>query len=98
MAQFDFYALDNDAFLMDVQSSLMDMLTTRMAVPLLPVEKAPKPATRLNPIFLIKDRRYVMVTQFMAAVPLSELKAKAGSLAHEHHVIKPAIDMVFDGV
>lgn len=98
MAQFDFYPLDDDAFIMDVQSSLMDMLTTRMAVPLLPLDKSPKPATRLNPVFLIGGRRYVMVTQFIAAVPLGELKVKTGSLAHEHHVIKPAIDMVFDGV
>lgn len=97
MAQYDFYAFD-DGFLLDVQSSLMDELNTRMAVPLLAAEKAPQPAARLNPVFLIGDCRYVMATQFMGAVPKAELGHKAGSLAHEHDVIKPAIDLLFDGV
>lgn len=97
MVQFDFYAFE-DGFLLDVQSGLMDRLKTRMVVPLLPVERAPKPANRLNPVFSIGDRRYVMVTQFMGAVPVVELTARAGSLAHEHDEIKPAIDMLFDGV
>jgi len=39
-----------------------------------------------------------MVTQFLASVPMSELREKSGSLQHEHYVIKPAIDMLFDGV
>ncbi|OJX79546.1 CcdB family protein [Magnetospirillum sp. 64-120] len=97
MAQFDFYPFE-DGYLLDVQSALMDRLNTRMIVPLLPIGRAPKPAERLNPVFTIGAARYVMVTQFMGAVPVAELKEKAGSLAHEHFVIKSAIDMVFDGV
>ena len=97
MAQFDFYA-DGAGFILDVQSGLLDGLLTRMAVPLWPVAHAPKPAERLNPVFIIGAARYVMVTQFMASIPASELKAKAGSLAHEHFTIKPAIDMLFDSI
>lgn len=97
MAQYDLYVFDG-GFLLDVQSSLMEALNTRMAVPLLPAEEAPRPAARLNPVFRIGERAYVMATQFMGAVPQSELRRKVGSLAHEHDVIKPAIDLLFDGV
>jgi toxin CcdB len=97
MAQFDYYRSGSD-YLLDVQSTLMDGLNTRICVPLMLVEEAPKPANRLNPIFIIRDWAYVMVTQFMAAVPVSELSEKIGSLQHEHDTIKPAVDMLFDGV
>lgn len=97
MAQFDFYS-HGLGFLLDVQSTLLDGLNTRIVVPLLPAAEAPKPAERLNPVFLIGGERYVMVTQFMASVPVSEFKAKVGSLSHEHFTIKPAMDMLFDGV
>ena len=98
MPQFDVYGFAGEGLLLDVQADLMDGLNTRMVVPLLPVEIAPIQAGRLNPIFLIGDTRYAMVTQFMAAVPVAHLGERVGSLAHEHFVIKPAIDLLFDGV
>lgn len=97
MAQFDIFPHEN-GFLLEVQSDLLDGLNTRMVVPLLPVNQAPKPAEQLNPVFVIGEGRYVMLTQFMGAMPVSELRGKVGSLAHEYHVIKPAIDILFDGV
>lgn len=97
MARFDFHPF-GAGFLLDVQADLMDGLNTRVAVPLLPADDAPKPAHRLNPVFTIADRDYVMATQFMAAVPVADLAGRAGSLAHERYAIKAAIDMVFDGV
>ena len=97
MAQFDFYPYQA-GFLLDVQADLMDGLNTRIAVPLLPSGEAPQPASRLNPVFTIGDGRYTMLTQFMAALALAEMRDKAGSLAHEHFAIKVAIDMIFDGV
>lgn len=97
MAQFDLYRLGN-AYVIDVQADLLDGLNTRVVVPLLPEAEAPRPASRLNPVFLIEARPHVLVPQFMAAIPLAELGRKTGSLAQERDRIKPAIDMVFDGV
>ncbi len=97
MAQFDLYPSDG-GLLLDVQSDILDGLETRMVVPLLPLAELSKPAQRLNPVFMIGDSRYIMASQFMASVPLSELTTKVGSLSHEHFTIKAAIDMVFDGV
>ena len=61
MARFDTYRFA-DGYLLDVQADLLDGLNTRMAVPLMPLETAPKPAERLNPLFTIEGSEYVMVT------------------------------------
>ncbi len=97
MAQFDYYRF-GPGYLLDVQADLLDGLNSRMVVPLLPETEAPKPAKRLNPVFTIDGITVVMATQFMAAVPTAELTDKVGSLTHWHDQIKPAIDMLFDGV
>lgn len=97
MAQFDLYRLDGN-LVMDVQADLLDRLNTRIVAPLLPETEAPRPAGRLNPVFVVEETRYVLLPQFMAAVPEAELSNKAGSLAVERDRIKAAVDMVFDGV
>ncbi len=96
MAQFDYYR-NGPGYLIDVQADLMEGLNIRMAVPLLPPDMAPKSAHRLNPTFVVGDLPFVMVTQYMASVPVAELGVAAGSLADEYYVIKAAIDMLFDG-
>ena len=97
MAQFDLHPYE-EGWLLDVQADLLDGLNTRAVVPLLPIEAAPKPARRLNPVFTLRDRKFVMVTQFLAAVPVVELGEAAGSLGHERDAIKAAVDMLFDGI
>lgn len=52
MARFHVYAsAEGGALLMDVQANLLDHLNTCVVAPLLPVDKAPKPARVLNPMF-----------------------------------------------
>jgi toxin CcdB len=98
MARFDLYENPSgDGYLLDVQTDLLRGLNTRVVVPLLPQELAPRPAGRLNPIFAIGSRRLVMVTQFLAAVPVSELTRPSGSLAPDDHQIIGALDMLFSG-
>lgn len=98
MARFDFYANPGGkGFLLDVQSNLMSGLNTRVVVPLMPRRAAPKPAGRLNPVFQIDGKAFVMVTQFLAAIPMSALKEKGGSLAHRDIEIGDALDMIFVG-
>jgi len=96
MARFDTYRL-GDTLLLDVQADLLDGLNSRMVVPLMPLDNAPKPADRLNPVFSIGESDFVMVTQYMAAVPIRELGQPVGSLAHDFERIRAALDMLFDG-
>ena len=97
MARFDYYTNSEGGFLLDVQANLVGELNTRVVVPLMPRNTAPKPAGRLNPMFQIKGKAFVMVTQFMAAISLDELREKAGSLAHRDVEIGDALDMLFVG-
>ena len=80
-----------------IPADLLNHLNTRMVVPLLPASEAPKPAGTLNPVFQINEASYVMVTQFMAAVPVSILKEVVGSLEAHRYEIVSAIDLSMQG-
>jgi len=86
-----------NGYLLDVQTDLLSDLNTRVVVPLLPTSIAPKPATRLNPIFEVDDAPVVIVTQFMAAVPTGMLFASIGKLDAEFEKVTAAIDMLMHG-
>ena len=98
MARFDVY--ENSAglgYLVDVQADLLSPLNTRVVIPLLPADIAPSRAQRLNPAFEVSGLPCSLVTQFMAAVPRSELKRVIVSLEHEAGTILDAIDFLHQG-
>jgi len=99
MARFDVYANKfGPGFVLDCQSSLVSAtLTTRLVVPLLPPDAAPRPARRLNPIFEIEGHPYVMATQFAAAVAIRDLGEQVASLIEQDTAIIGAIDMLLNG-
>jgi len=98
MARFDVFPNpDGSGWLLDLQSDLLNGLNTTIVAPLMPQDQAPTPAQRLNPIFLIDGRRYVLMTQFMAAVPRTILKYPKQNLTDQADEISNAIDMVFLG-
>jgi toxin CcdB len=97
MARFDVYANPGGGFVLDVQADLLDELKTRVVVPLLPLDAAPQPARRLNPVFELEGTRCVMVTQFLAAVPVSVLASPIANLSAHRDEIVAALDMVFHG-
>lgn len=98
MAKFDvFRRRSGDGFLLDCQADLLSQLNTRFVVPLLPAGEAPKPAARLNPVFELEGKPYVMMTQFAAAVPVTELGEKIVSLSDRDIEIINALDMLISG-
>lgn len=84
-------------YLLNVQSNLLHELNTRIVVPLLPLDQAPLPAKDLNPVFTLHGEQFVMVTQYMAAIPITELKKSIGDLQAHHHEIVAAIDLLLQG-
>ncbi|WP_299154534.1 CcdB family protein [uncultured Tateyamaria sp.] len=96
MARFDVFASDS-GLLLDVQSDLLDVLTTRVVVPLIPLDQAPTPARRLNPIFDLDGTQLLMATQFIATVPTSILGDRHSSLSAAQDEITAALDMLFTG-
>ncbi len=97
MARHDVFTGPSGGYLLDVQSDLLDGLNTRVVVPLMPRDAAPTPARRLNPVFDIDGHAHVMVTQFMAAVPVAILTGPAGDLRTQADEITQAIDMLMQG-
>lgn len=96
MPKYDVYEAERGSgYLLDVQSDLLEQFGTRIVIPLLPIQGAPEPAKRLNPVFELKGEHYVMATQFLAAV--SVLKRPQANLASHYDDITNALDMVFHG-
>ena len=74
MPQFDIHRLA-DGLVINCQSDLLEQIDSRFVVPLVPRMDAPKVAARLNPVFEIDGKDYVMLTQAATAVRRRELGA-----------------------
>ncbi|CAN1552758.1 plasmid maintenance protein CcdB [Sphingomonadaceae bacterium] len=97
MARFDVYKSGNArGLLLDIQSDLLDEFGSRVIVPLLPAEDM-QSVSRLHPVFVINDERYIMSTHLIFAIPVDRLGAKIGSLAQEDLVITSAVDTLLSG-
>jgi toxin CcdB len=104
MARFDVRANMNKTsrarvpLLLEIQSDLLSTLSTRLVAPLVTSTAFGPPAARLNPVFRIGARNYVMDTAAMAAVPVSLLGAKTASLVERAPEIVEAIDVLISGI
>ena len=104
MARFDVFAnpgpgADATPYLVDVQSDLLDVLETRVVIPLRSLERFPQVPLpqRLTPVFRIQGRDCLLETPKMAAVPRRILKIPVASLAGEQARITAALDFLFQG-
>ncbi|RHW16482.1 plasmid maintenance protein CcdB [Sphingomonas gilva] len=98
MAQHDVHRGDAfEGYLLNCQSDLLDHMKTRFVVPLLPESRVAKFAERLNPVFEIDGRRFIMATQGAATVTARELGPVVASLGNEHERIMGALDMLLTG-
>ncbi len=88
---------DGAGYLLEVQADMLRHLNTRLVVPLMPIGTAPKPATTLNPLFVVDDTEHSMVTQYMAAVPTSVLKREIMNVMDRREDIVNAIDLLIRG-
>lgn len=98
MAKYDVYLNpDGVGYLIDVQADVNNHFNTRVMIPLLPLDVAPKPARTLNPLFELNGEMHSMVTQYMAAMPVKVLKEKIFSREDRHDEIVAAIDLLLQG-
>ncbi len=96
MARFHVYQFGS-GLVIDTQSNVLDALHTRVVVPLVPETEAKRAAERLNPRFEIDGTTYVMMTEFLAAVPNSELGVRVTNLSKYSDEIIAATDFLFQG-
>lgn len=103
MAQFDVYRNSNPAsletipYLLDVQSDMLEPLSTRVVIPLVRAAEMGRAAKYLNPSVVVEDIALVMSTAELAGVPSRLLADKVLSLAHQRDEIIAALDFLFSG-
>ena len=103
MAQFDVYTNPNPdtkraiPFLLDVQTDLLNDLTTRVVVPLYSASAMNKTAKHLNPQFPIKRSTVVMSTAELAGVAVKNLGDKVCTLKEHRNEIIAALDFLITG-
>ena len=97
MARYDVRSGADGYLYVEVQADILDQLNTRVVIPLMPLDVAPVPAGRLNPIVMVAGVPLSLVTQYLAAVRASTLGPVVGSAAHEQDKISLALDMLLKG-
>lgn len=99
LAQFDVHADPIGGGLwLDCRTDMLSHLNTRLVVPLMLPELAPKPAGRLNPAFHLDGERRLMITQYAAAVETKRLGPVVASLTEHGREIIGALDVLLTGV
>ena len=84
-------------YLLDIQSSLLSELNTRLVIPLIKKPNKNTSINILNPEILIKDTIFIVLTQQMAAVPKKYLGEKLSDINIDRTKILTAIDFLITG-
>lgn len=98
MARYDLYPNPfGEGFLLDVQSDLLDELTTRVVIPLLPLHEGDKVVRRLNPVIVLDGRTYALFTHQIGTALKSQLREPRANLKSLHDDLMKSFDMLFHG-
>jgi len=104
MNQFDLYSnTDPDTkqtypFFLDVQTGLLDMLNSRVVIPLTPAQPGKDLPKNICPPFLIGDEKYFLLTHQITTVSRSFLKKKEGTLLLNRTEIIDSLDFLLSGI
>jgi len=105
MAQFDVYPNPSKTskarypYLVDIQSSLLSELATRIIIPLGERSAFGGEAMQgLTPEISFADQELLLITPQISSVPEKHLKSPVGSLSHFRDQIVGALDMAITGI
>jgi len=99
MARIDVYRITGLMGLgMDVQQDHLGELSTRLVVPLLPLQDFAGAMARLNPGIGVDGTDFVLKTEFATAVNVRQFGQPIGNIAVEHDRIIAAMDMLVTGI
>jgi len=89
----------NYPFLIDVQSTLLNTLETRLVIPLVSKKGfQPQIIKNLNPIITIERKEYVLLTQQMAVVKKQSIGSFVCDCLAQRQEILAAIDFLITGI
>lgn len=100
MAQFDIYAHQGEGidYLLDLQDDLLEHLTTRVVAPLALPESVGPAMKTVNPRIRVGGADYLLLTQLLAAIPVSALGQPVDSAKTQRNEIVAALDFLFTGI
>jgi toxin CcdB len=84
-------------FVIVLQHNNVSAFSFLVAAPLTQATRA-LTSSRLHPEISVADRRFVMLTEELAAVHLSTLGRVAGSAEENRYAIVAALDLLFTGI
>ena len=83
--------------LLNVQADVLDLLNSRIVIPLFPVTPATNSIAKLNPVLNVSGTDMVLITQQIAPIPVKALGPVVANLSNEADVIANALDMLLKG-
>ncbi len=95
--QFDIYRTPGGAWVVMIQSDLLDRLRTRVVAPLMPSVVGP-PMRGLNPQVELAGETYVLAPQLAATFTIAELGRHVVSIAEARDAVIRATDVLLTGV
>ena len=105
MAQYQIYENLNPnskhtyPYLIDVQTTLLTDLETRIVIPVVLKSKFGKGIiTNLNPIIVINKKEYVIITQQISGIPSKQLGSSICDCITSRQEILAAIDFLITGI
>ena len=103
MAHLDVYSNPNTGatgfpYLLELQTGLLGDMPTTVVAPLgLPKVIDQIPVLRLNPSVTVDGRRFIVMTQELAAIKRRQLKAPVANLSGQREELLAALDFLFTG-
>lgn len=82
-------------YLLDVQNSHIDRITTRVEIPLRLAEDFALRMRDLNPVFEVGGKAKVLDKAALVAVPLAVLKKPTANLGAQSAAVIAALDVLF---
>jgi toxin CcdB len=101
MARFDVYQHPDPVerkwmpYLLDLQNSYLDLLDTRVVVPLQTENSVSQRVRDLHPKLMVEGKMLVMNTPAMMAIASFELRKPVANLSSEQLTIQDALDTLF---
>lgn len=84
-------------YLLDVQPDHLDVLATRIVVPLIAAVGGPAVIKGLTPVFTVEGEAWMMITYQLASIERRALGPVLGNLSAEQDRITAALDLLLTG-
>ena len=81
-----------------IQSDMLDVLATRMSIPLAELDMAVKVPTALCPVIVVNGKRLHALAHYAAPLPARLLKRPVANVAAQASALVSAMDAVLSGL